>query len=119
MMEGGLSSRTVARLRRLDALGLLGDSDAAASIRIHLGRLDREDDDRRLLDAVRLLQAFINPRMYSEVYKDDIEKAKGRTGPRQVAPKAKDMDKVRSMLKALSREDGERRSRGGWMNDRP
>lgn len=119
MMEGGLSDAMVARLRRLDALDLLGDSDAAASIRLHLRRQDEERDDRRLLDAVRLLQAFINPVMYAELYKDDIEKANAERRPKQVRPKAKDMDKVRSMLKALSNEDAGRRRRQEWMNARP
>lgn len=114
MMSGGPSDRTVARLMRLEMLGSLGDSDAAMEIKLFLERRRGRDRDDRDLDLVKMLQAFINPSMYSEVYEDEVKQDRA---PVQVEPTADMLEQARRMMSAFSKEDADHTRREAWMTD--
>ena len=103
MIERGLSDKTISQLRRLRAAGAFADTAYAFEVSQHLDDLDRRQKQSDLLDAIKLLQVFIDPEMFKNVYREDIEKQKMERAERlkQMDPSKIDMDSVMELFGSI------------------
>ena len=69
MIERGLSAKTISQIRRLMLNDAFDKSEYAMYVKQYIDRLDKEEEEQKSLDKIKLMQLFIDRDLFQKVYK--------------------------------------------------